>query len=67
MIKNFDINRINMKKLELGENILHLNNYSYQEVKSNKNNLLDKDNNPIGTKGDMYTKKILDNGENFFF
>ena len=61
MIKNFDINRINVKKLELGENILHLNNYSYPEVKSNKNNLLDNSNNPIGTKGDMYTKKILDN------
>ena len=60
MIKEFDINRINIKKLKLGENIIKLTNYSYPEVQHNNVNLLDKNNNPIGTKGDMYTKIILD-------
>ena len=61
MIKEFDINRLNFQKLKLGENILHLNNYSYKEVKHNNNNLIDENNDVIGTKGDMYTKIILDN------
>ena len=60
MIKSFDLDRINIEKIKLGENTLSLLKYSYPEVKHNNHNLVDSNDNPIGTKGDMYTKIILD-------
>lgn len=59
-MKNIDINRINLKKYNLGENPLVLEKENYKEVIHNGTNLLDEFENPIGTKGDMYAKRIMD-------
>ena len=57
---NVDINYINKKLLEENCPPLKLNKTSYNEIKSTDVSLLDSNGNSIGTKGDMYTKKILD-------
>ncbi len=59
MIKRFNYDRINIEKIKLGENFISLNNLTYPEVKHNRKKLLNRNNDPIGTKGDMYTKIIL--------
>lgn len=60
-MKRIDIDRINLKKYSLGENPLTLKRIDYPEVVHNGTNLLDDNGNPIGTKGDMYAKIIMDN------
>ena len=59
-MRNLDLNRINLKKIELGERPLILKKTEYKEPIINNGYLVDVNGNPIGTKGDMYTKYIMD-------
>ena len=59
-MKKININRINYQRLSLCESPLHLNKLTYPEVVNNGKRLVDNNGNAIGTKGDMYTKIILD-------
>ena len=59
-MKKVDIDYINKQLLLDNSKPIKLIKDSYKEVKSNGNKLLDDNNKPIGTKGDMYTKEILD-------
>ena len=59
-MKKVDLNYINEKLIEEGCNPMTLQRLDYNDVISNGSKLLDKDGNPVGTKGDMYTKEILD-------
>ena len=59
-IKKFDLNRLNLKKLELGENKLVLKKTTYEGPIVQDGRLIGKDGKPTGTKGDMYTKVIMD-------
>ena len=59
-MKKVDIDYINTKLLEENCEPIKLTRKTYKDVKSDGNKLLDKDGNPIGTKGDLYTKEILD-------
>lgn len=56
----FDLNRLNAEKIKLGEQSLKLKKTTYKKPKIKNGMLVDKDGNPIGTKGDMYTKFIMD-------
>ena len=56
---NFDLERLNNKKMELGEKPLDLKNTYYPYPENDGENLLDKNGEKIGTKGDMYTKIML--------
>ena len=58
-MKDFNINRLNLKKLELGEKELVLKRTTYEEPLYKDGYLIDKNGNKIGTKGDMYTKVIM--------
>lgn len=58
-IKKFDLNRLNLKKLELGENELVLKKTTYEGPIVQDGRLIGKDGKPTGTKGDMYTKVIM--------
>ena len=55
----FDLERLNKRKIELGEEPLKLETIHYEYPKNDGENLIDKDGNKIGTKGDMYTKIML--------
>ena len=59
-MKKVDIKRINLKKLEMGEKPLTLKKCEYKAPKIKDGYLVDCNGNKIGTKGDMYTKKIMD-------
>ena len=59
-MKNLDLNRINLKKINLGENPLILKTTEYKEPIIKDGYLVNDDGEKIGTKGDMYTKYILD-------
>lgn len=59
-MKKFDLNRFNLEKIKLGEQPIILKRTTYIKPKVEKGMLIDKDGNPIGTKGDMYTKLIMD-------
>lgn len=59
-MKNFDVDRFNAAKIKLGENPVTLVRTDYKELEIVDNYLVDADGNRIGTKGDMYTKKIMD-------
>ena len=56
----FDLNKFNAEKIKLGEEPLKLKKTTYKKPKIKNGMLVDKDGNPIGTKGDMYTKFIMD-------
>ena len=56
----FKLGRLNKAKEALDENPLVIPTNEYNEVKNNGNHLLDDKGNEIGTKGDMYTKVIMD-------
>lgn len=56
---NFDLERLNNKKIELGEKLLDISNTYYPYPENDGENLLDKNGEKIGTKGDMYTKIML--------
>ncbi len=59
-MKKFDLDRFNLAKVKLGEQPVKLNKVSYEEPIIKDGLLVDKEGNPIGTKGDMYTKVIMD-------
>ena len=56
----FDLNKFNAEKIKLGEEPLKLKKTTYKKPKIKNGLLVDKAGNPIGTKGDMYTKFIMD-------
>ncbi len=58
-MSKINIERINKKMIELGENPITLKKLEYDEPIIKDGYLLDEDGNKIGTKGDMYTKKIM--------
>ena len=58
-MNKFDLNRFNMEKLRLGEQPLKLKKTSYKTPIIKNEMLLDDAERPIGTKGDMYTKYIM--------
>ena len=60
MKRKFDLDRINQKKVALEEREHVLKKTRYTKPKIVNDRLVDKNGNPIGTKGDMYTKMILD-------
>ena len=59
-MKSFDIDRFNAAKIKLGENPVQLVRTDYKDLEIVENYLVDSNGNRIGTKGDMYTKKIMD-------
>lgn len=59
-MSKFDLNRFNLAKIKLGETPIKLKRVSYPNPKVKNGMLVDKHGNPIGTKGDMYTKVIMD-------
>ena len=59
-MSKFDLNRINIEKIKLGEQPLKLVKTNYTKPRIENGYLVDKEGNKIGTKGDMYTKYIID-------
>ena len=59
-MREFDLNRFNMARLALGGEKLVLKKTQYPKPKIEDDSLVDEEGNKIGTKGDMYTKKIMD-------
>ena len=59
-MKNFNLNRLNAKKIELGEKPLILKRTDYQGPIYRDGSLIDEYGRKIGTKGDMYAKVIMD-------
>ena len=59
-MKKVDIDYINTKLLEENCEPIVLVRDSYPEVISNGNRLINEEGKEVGTKGDMYTKQILD-------
>ena len=59
-MRNFNLDRFNLAKIKLGENPITLKTVSYKEPMIGYDYLVDSDGKAIGTKGDMYTKKIMD-------
>lgn len=59
-MKNLDLNRINLKKLELEEKPLILKRTDYMEPIVKDGYLVDSNGNRVGTKGDMYAKVVMD-------
>ena len=59
-MSKFDLDRFNCEKIKLGEQPLKLKKTTYTKPKIKNGMLVDKEGNPIGTKGDMYAKLIMD-------
>ena len=59
-MRNFDVNRVNLKKMGWGENPLILKTTEYEKPRIKDGYLLDKNGQKIGTKGDMYAKIVMD-------
>ena len=59
-MQKFDIDRFNMARLAQGGEKLVLKRTEYPKPKIEDDSLVDEEGNKIGTKGDMYTKKIMD-------
>ncbi|MBQ9019133.1 MAG: hypothetical protein IJ097_02325 [Bacilli bacterium] len=59
-MKEFNLNRINIEKLKLGESPLKLIKTTYNDLKIKDGYLQDEEGHKIGTKGDMYHKLIMD-------
>lgn len=59
-MSKFDLDRFNIAKIKLGEEPIKLKRISYPRPKVRNGYLVDKNGNPIGTKGDAYTKIIMD-------
>ena len=59
-MSRFDLNRINLEKIKLGEQALKLKRTDYPKPRIKNGMLVDEEGNEIGTKGDMYTKQIMD-------
>ena len=58
-MSKIDIDRINLKKSKLGESPLVLKTLSYDKPIVENGRLINKEGNPVGTKGDMYAKTIM--------
>ena len=59
-MKSFNIDRMNLEKIKLGEQPLVLKKTSYPELVIQNNHLVNAWGEEVGTKGDMYTKVIMD-------
>ena len=59
-MKEFNIDRINAKKIELGEQPIKLVKNTYNNLAIKDNYLVNAEGNKIGTKGDMYNKLVID-------
>jgi len=59
-MNKFNLDRFNVEKLKLGESEIVLNRTTYPTLKIKDGYLLDSNKQPIGTKGDMYHKLIMD-------
>lgn len=59
-MKEFNLNRVNCKKISLGESPLVLVKKTYQDLEIKDGYLVNDEGYKIGTKGDMYTKVIID-------
>ena len=59
-MSKFNLNRFNLEKIKLGEQPVTLKKTSYTKPKVKNGMLVDKEGNPVGTKGDMYAKVIMD-------
>lgn len=59
-MNKFDLNKINLEKLRLGGDPLTLKKTSYDDIRIKDDRLVDCEDKPIGTKGDMYNKLIMD-------
>ncbi len=59
-MKNIDVDYINTKLLEKGDSLFKLADLEYPCVKTDGVHLLDRDGKPVGTKGDMYAKVMMD-------
>jgi thymidylate synthase len=59
-MKSFNIDRLNIEKLKLGENKIVLAKTTYPELEIKDGYLVDSEGYRVGTKGDMYTKVIMD-------
>ena len=59
-MSRIDIDYINTKLIEKEDAPFKLSDLEYPEIITNGSYLLDGDGKPIGTKGDMYAKTIMD-------
>lgn len=59
-MKEFNINRVNIEKIKLGENPIVLVKNTYNDLKIKDGYLVDEEGYRVGTKGDMYHKLIMD-------
>ncbi len=59
-MKEFNLNRLNLEKIKLGESPLKLVKTTYNDLKIKDGYLVDDEGYRVGTKGDMYTKYIMD-------
>ena len=59
-MSKFNLDRFNLAKIKLGEQPIKLKKTTYPKPKVKNGRLVDKSGNSIGTKGDMYTKVIMD-------
>ena len=59
-MNKFNLERFNVEKLKLGESEIVLNKITYPNLRIKDGYLLDSNREPIGTKGDMYHKLIMD-------
>ena len=59
-MKKFNIDRFNLEKVRLGEAPVSLKRVDYRDCIIKDGLLVDQDGHACGTKGDMYTKYIMD-------
>ena len=59
-MKEFNLDRLNAKKIQLGERPLVLKRTTYEDVVIKDGYLVDSNGKRVGTKGDMYHKLIMD-------
>lgn len=59
-MKEFQLNRMNLEKIKLGEQPLVLKKTTYPDLRIQDGLLLNSEGKKVGTKGDMYTKVIMD-------
>ena len=59
-MREFDINRFNLRKIKMGEQPISLKRKTYVTPKGRDGKLTDFKGDKIGTKGDLYTKIIMD-------
>lgn len=59
-MKEFNLNRMNIEKIKLGEQPLKLKRTTYEKPLIRDGQIVDELGKATGTKGDMYTKKIMD-------